>query len=138
MLRWVTVSPVRHSVIYGALGKLWIKSLPNGVPERLTDDRVNGELYPSFSPDGNWIVYATWNDKDKCAIWKVRSDGAGRTKLTSRTGHYVEPDFSPDGKRIVFRRIGGDGLRGNTYDKDQGVYWMPSEGGKASLITEEG
>ncbi|MBI4547862.1 MAG: PD40 domain-containing protein [Ignavibacteriae bacterium] len=138
MLRWVTVSPDQKSVIYNALGKLWIKTLPNGTPKRLTSDKKNFEWYPSFSTDGKGIVYTTWNDEEKGAVQKVRLDGSGQKKLTTRIGHYIEPKFSPDGKKIVFRRVGGDGLRGPTYGKDQGVYWIPSDGGKPALITEEG
>ncbi len=138
MLRFTTVSPDQKSVIYTALGKLYIKELPNGTPRRITDDNANLEIHPSFSADGKWIVYATWNDIDKGAIWKVQPNGSSRKKLTSRTGHYVEPRFSNDGSKIVFRRAGGDGLRGNTYSKEQGIYMMSLGGGKPTLVTEEG
>lgn len=138
MLRFVTVSPDQKSVIYTALGKLYIKELPSGTPKRITNDEKNFEVWPSFSNDGKWIVYATWNDQEKGAIWKVKPGGGSRTKLTTRTGHYVEPRFSPDGTRIVYRRATGDGLRGNTFSKEPGIYWVSSEGGKPSLITEEG
>ncbi|MGB2867684.1 MAG: amidohydrolase family protein [Bacteroidota bacterium] len=138
MLRWVTVSPNEKSVIYTALGKLWIKQLPDGMPKRLTADGDAFEVHPSFSPDGRWIVYTTWNDEDGGAVWKVQPDGRNRTKLITMKGHYVEPCFSADGRKIMFRRTGGDELRGDFYSKNQGIYWVSSEGGKPSLITEEG
>ncbi|MGA2623248.1 MAG: amidohydrolase family protein [Bacteroidota bacterium] len=138
MLRWVTVSPDQKSVIYNALGKLWIRSLPQGTPKRLTNDEKRFELFPAFSADGKWIVYATWNDDEQGSLWKVRADGSSQTKLTVRKGHYVEPAFSRDGSRIVFKRIGGDNLRGDEYTHEQGIYCMPASGGKATLITEEG
>ncbi len=137
-LRWVTVAPNQKSVIYNALGKLWVKLMPDGTPRRLTSDEKNFEIYPAFSMDGKWIVYATWNDNEEGALRKIPAEGGTSVKLTSAMGHYVEPSFSPDGKKIVFHRIGGDGLRGRTYGKDQGIYWISSEGGKATLITEEG
>lgn len=138
MLRWVTVSPDEKSVVYSALGKLWIRPLPSGTPKRLTRDETNLELYPSFSPDGRWIVYATWNDTEMGAIQKIRATGSNQTKLTSAKGTYVEPTFSPDGKRIVYRKVGGNDLRGNLYASETGIYWMSSDGGKPMLITEEG
>lgn len=138
MLRFVTVSPDQKSVVYTALGKLYIKELPNGTPRRITNGDNYFELFPSFSSDGKWIVYATWSDAEKGAICKIQPDGSSRTKLTTRTGHYVEPRFSSDGKMIVFRRTTGDGLRGTTYSKEPGIYWIPESGGKMNLITDEG
>jgi Tol biopolymer transport system component/imidazolonepropionase-like amidohydrolase len=138
MLRWVTVSPDQHSVLYTGLGKLWLKQLPGGVPKRVTNDEKNFEWFPSFSPNGKWIVYVTWNDDEKSAVWKVKPDGSSRTKVTTLPGHYAEPSFSPDGSKIVFVRLGGDILTGSTYSKEQGVYWIPADGGKPTLITEEG
>ncbi|MBI3005636.1 MAG: PD40 domain-containing protein [Ignavibacteriales bacterium] len=137
-LRWVTVSPDEKSVVYGALGKLWVRSLPSGTPKRLTKDERNLEFYPSFSRDGRWIAYATWNDEDRGALYKVRADGGGQTKLTAVKGTYIEPAFSNDGKKIIYRRVGGDDVRGPLYSKETGVYWIPSDGGKATLITEAG
>ncbi len=138
MLRFTTVSPDQKDVVYTALGKLYIKRLAGGPPRRVTKAETDFELFPSFSRDGKWIVYAAWNDEAGGAIYKTHPDGSSRTKLTSRPGHYIEPSFSPDGSRIVFRRTGGDGLRGNAYSKDQGIYWIPSSGGTAALITTEG
>jgi len=138
MLRFTTVSPDGKSVVYTALGKLYLKSLPDGEPKRVTDDPLNFELYPSFSADGKWIVYATWNDTGMGAIRKVRPDGSSKTRLTRSRGHYVEPKFSPDGSRIVFRRTGGDNLRGRAWSRETGIYWIPSGGGTPALITEEG
>ncbi|MBI1804789.1 MAG: PD40 domain-containing protein [Ignavibacteria bacterium] len=138
MLRYVTVSPDQRSVVYTALGKLYIKRLPNGTPKRITNGEKNFELFPSFSHDGKWIVYSTWNDGEYGAIWKIHPDGSSATKLTPRKGHYFEPKFSPDDSKIVFQRGGGDNLRGNLYSKDRGIYWMPAGGGEAIFITEEG
>ena len=138
MLRWVTVSPDQRSVVYTALGKLWMKQLSGGEPKRITNDPVNFEWYPSFSPNGNWIVYVSWNDNEKSAVWKVKTDGSSRTRLTTRAGHYAEPSFSPDGSKVVYDRTGGDGLTGNTDSKDQGIYWVSAYGGKPALVTQEG
>ncbi len=138
MLRWVTIAPDEKSVVYTALGKLWIRPLPNGTPRRVTKDERSIELFPSFSPDGRWLVYATWNDADMGAIQKVRLDGSGQTKLTTVKGTFVEPSFSPDGKRVVFRKLGGNTLRGNLFSKETGIYWVSADGGTATMITDEG
>ncbi len=138
MLRWVTVSPDGRRVVYNALGKLWIRELPNGTPRRLTDDDARFELYPSWSPDGRRIVYSTWSDDELGAVWTVRADGRDRKKLTTRPGHYVEPSYSPDGRTVVYRRAGGDRLRGTYYSRERGIYRVAAEGGEPTLVTEEG
>ncbi len=138
MLRWVTVSPDQKTVVYSALGKLWIRPLPNGTPKRLTRDEKNLEIYPSWSPDGKWIVYATWNDVERGTITKIQIDGKNQTKLTTAKGTYVEPSYSHNGKRIVYRKIGADGFRGPLYSKETGVYWIPAEGGTPQMISESG
>ncbi len=137
MLRWVQTAPNGKSVIYQALGHLYLKDLPNGTPRRLTSNE-HFEFYPSWSADGKWIVYTTWTDSEKGAVYKVKSSGGSGMKVSSVRGTYTEPSFSRDGKRIVFVKNGGDRLRGQTYTNEPGVYWIPSDGGTATFITEEG
>jgi imidazolonepropionase-like amidohydrolase/Tol biopolymer transport system component len=138
MLRWSTVSPDQERVVYTALGKLWVKDLPDGAPRRVTREYHGWELFPSWSPDGRTLVYATWDDTDLGAIRAVGVDGRGARKLTAAPGHYVEPSFSASGDRIVYRRIGGDGLRGDLYSRDGGVYVMSTTGGEPDLVTDDG
>jgi imidazolonepropionase-like amidohydrolase/Tol biopolymer transport system component len=138
MLRWVSVSPDQRRVAYTALGKLYVKDLPGGTPRRVTRGGNDLELYPSWSPDGRTLVYATWNDSTYGAIRTVRSDGSNTRTITTVPGHYVEPAFSADGGRIVYRRIGGDNFRGRLHSRDRGVYIIPAGGGEPALVTEQG
>ena len=138
MLRWVTVSPDQRRVVYTALGKLYVKELPAGQPRRVTNDSRNVEIYPSWSTDGRTLVYATWDEDSLGAIRVIGLDGRGARKLTTKLGHYIEPRFSENGQQVVYRRIGGDGLRGTLYTNDRGVYLVPTAGGEPKLVTEEG
>jgi len=137
MLRWASVSPDQRRVLYNAVGHLWVKELSSGTPRRLTS-ATHSELFPSWSPDGASIVYATWSDDSLGAIRIVAADGSSSRVLTRVPGHYIEPRFSTDGRQVVYRRIGGDGLRGNLYNRNTGVYVVPAAGGDARLVTEEG
>lgn len=73
--------------------------------------------YPNWSPDGSMLTFDSC-DSGKAAgcrgdIWVMRADGSGKTRLTSSqpTGQLGStnrfdlrnnPDFSPDGRSIVF------------------------------------
>lgn len=137
LLRWVSVSPDQRRVLYTALGRVWVKDLAGGAPRRLTSGTAF-ELYPSWSPDGGSVVYATWDDDSLGAIQVASLDGSTVRTLTREPGHYIEPRFSPDGQQVAFRRIGGDQLRGTLYTRETGVYRVPSGGGAAVLVTREG
>jgi imidazolonepropionase-like amidohydrolase/Tol biopolymer transport system component len=140
MLRWVEVSPRGDRVAYEALGHVWIRDLPTGAPRRLTAQKDHFELYPSFSRDGRWIVYTTWNDEKAGTIRVAPAAGGEGRVVTTEPGHYREPVFSPDGTRIAFRRDTGGFLVTSDWSFDPGIYWVPSRppGGKASLVTRDG
>ncbi len=138
MLRWVTVSPDQRRVVYTALGKLYVRDLPNGTPRRVTSGGSENEAYPSWSPDGQTIVYATWDPDSLGAIRTVQLDGRNPRRLTTRPGHYTAPRFAPDGKQVVFRRVGGDPNRGVEHSREQGIYLVVATGGPARFITREG
>lgn len=138
MLRWVSVAPDGRSVVFQALGKLWIRDLPAGTPRRLTREEGHWELFPAWSPDGRTIVYTTWSDRELGAVRTIQRDGRSARRLTREPGHYVEPSFSADGQRVVYRRVGGDGLRGNLYARETGIFWIPARGGEPTLITRAG
>ncbi len=76
MLRGAVVAPDGKSVVYSALGKLWIRALPTGTPKRLTA-RDDLEYAPAFSPDGRTIVYASWRDAERGRIRTIGVNGSG-------------------------------------------------------------
>ncbi|MFW7379009.1 MAG: amidohydrolase family protein [Oligoflexus sp.] len=138
MLRWVEVSPRGDQVVYSAQGRLYVRDLPEGKAKRLTRDEENFEFYPSYSPDGKTIIYASWNDKDHGRIRTVASRGGRSRILTEQPGHYAEPRFSPDAKQIVYRRLSGSYLTGPWWDMETGLFVMPANGGKSVKIAKNG
>jgi len=145
MLRDVRVSPDGKTVVYSALGKLYVKQLPDGQPRRLTTSTAavgspenSFEFFPSFSRDGQWIVYVTWNDAEMGRVRVVRPDGAAARDVITQPGHYVEPSFSPDGQTLVYRRVDGDDTRGSYFGGDAGIYVVPAAGGTPALVRDAG
>lgn len=138
-IRNAVTSPDGKTLLFNAAGYLWKKSLPNGKPERLTQG-TDLEFEPSFSPDGQQVVYVTWNDENKGAIYRLNLNArnAQPQKITTEKGIYRTPVYSPDGQKIVYQKEDGNGHLGYTYAVDPGLYWMSANGGEAHFITEDG
>jgi imidazolonepropionase-like amidohydrolase/Tol biopolymer transport system component len=138
MLRWVTVSPDGRHVAFQSLGRIYVRSLPNGEPRPLTRQIDHFEFHPSWSRDSRNIVYTTWDDEELGTVRIVSAQGGMGTVLTDKPGHYVEPVFSPDGSKVIYRKISADRLRSPTWTHDTGIYSVPVRGGKPQLITKKG
>ncbi|MBZ4417550.1 amidohydrolase family protein [Myxococcus sp. RHSTA-1-4] len=138
MLRWVQVSPRGDRVVYQALGKLYVRELPNGTPRRLTKQEEHLEFYPSFSRDGKSIVYTTWDDEKLGSIRVVPATGGEGKVLTSKPGYYVEPALSPDGKALVYRASGDGYLMPGQWSRETGLFVMPVSGGTPRRLSRDG
>ncbi|MCH7664833.1 MAG: PD40 domain-containing protein [Acidobacteria bacterium] len=136
MLRWVQVSPDGSKVLYQALGYIWVKDLPDGHPKRLTTQTDHFEFYPSWSPDGERIVYTTWHDRELGSVRMIDARGGESHVITEDPGHYIEPQISPDGNTIVFRKVQSGWLMSPIWSKDPGIY--AATFAETWLVTREG
>ena len=137
MLRWVQVSPDRRSVLFQALGHIYIRALPDAKPRRLTRDKEL-EFYPSFSRDGKSVVYTTWDDEKLGSVRIVKVKGGRSRTITRKPGHYIEPALSPDGRKVVYRRVRGGRLRSQKWSHDPGIYVADVKTGDAELVSRSG
>lgn len=127
-LRWVQTSPDGRQVVYSALGHLYLKTLPDGQPRRLTTQNEHFELYPSFSRDGRHLVYSTWHD-ERLGHVMLRELASGKERrLTEQGGKYLHPRLSPDGRRIAFIKLRGGYLTTPWQGLGQGVFVQRADG----------
>jgi len=100
---------------------------PGGSLKRLTETR-GYDAEGSYSPDGKWIAFASnrqvfareLTDEDRetlernpaffAEIYLMPAAGGAARRLTDVEGYDGGPFFTPDGKRIVWRRFDGEGL----------------------------
>lgn len=146
-IRQAVTSPDGKTLVFNAAGFLWKKTLPNGKPSRLTSGE-DLEFEPSFSKDGKYLVYVTWNDENMGAIHRIewQNTKSKPVKLTTEKGIYREPAFSPlDINTIVYRKESGNSHQGFSFTKEPGIYLLKVSYAKktgysseSKLVTKEG
>jgi Tol biopolymer transport system component len=119
----------RYSWDYDPEMELYVRSAKTGMLRRLTNKR-GYDAEASYSPDGQWIVFSSTRQAyerqlsaaeqkqletdpsyfAEIYIMRADADGSGPKRLTNVPGYDGGPFFSPDGKRIIWRRFDEAGL----------------------------
>jgi Tol biopolymer transport system component len=119
----------RYSWDYDPEMEIYARSATTGTYRRLTNMR-GYDAEASYSPDGRWIAFSSTRsayDRPLSAaeqkqlaadpsyfgeiyIMPADPDGSGVRRLTSVPGYDGGPFFSPDSKRIIWRRFTESGL----------------------------
>lgn len=141
-IRDAVPSPDGSQIAFTALNKLYVQDMPDGTPRRVTNHE-HTEAQPSWSPDGKFIVYVTWNQQEGGHIYKV-DPNARRVRpqqLTSDAAFYITPAWSYSSDRIVF-------AKGNKFDfmntSSANAYyfatdelgWISADGGDINFIAK--
>ncbi|MEM7392698.1 MAG: hypothetical protein AAF492_10155 [Verrucomicrobiota bacterium] len=95
------------------------------VPEKKTDVLLDHALWPTFSPDGQKIVFASLRDAD-IEIYSMDINGSNQKRLTESRGIERHPSFSPDGSRIAFT---------SNRDGNFEIYVMQADGSNPRRVT---
>ena len=140
----------RYAWDYDPEMELYVRSAKGGTLRRLTNAR-GYDAEASYSPDGQWIVFSSTRDAyarelsaaerkqlevdpsyfGEIYLMRADADGSGVKRLTSVPGYDGGPFFSPDGKRIIWRRFDEAGLIAD-------VWTMNLDGSDARQITSFG
>ena len=81
-------------------GDIWIIPVGGGQPRQLTFDACEVG-WPSWSPDGQFIVFSS-SRGGSLTLWRVNVAGGTPTALTTGAGEDTEPDVSADGKKLIY------------------------------------
>ena len=121
----------------GVINAIFVIDAKGGEEQQLTDwDLVAG--YPDWSPDGEWIVFATyplwsWNhDAVVSNLYRMRPDGSEIEQLTFYETPEIranQPHYTPDGKWIIFTAV---------TPSSRSLWVIPAEGGEPIVIAEGG
>ena len=109
LLRFPDIHKDKIAFVYA--GDIWIVSSNGGTARRLTSHK-GMELFPKFSPDGEWIAFSAEYSGNR-QVYIMSVDGGTPKQLTyynnvgpmpPRGGFdYRVLDWTPDGKNILFR-----------------------------------
>lgn len=80
---------------------IFVMNVDGNQQMQLTNDPSN-ELEPSWSPDGEKIVFISDRNGQNFDIYVMNADGSDVTQLTDDSANEFGPVWSPDGTQIVF------------------------------------
>ena len=119
-------------VVFSYAGDLWLASTSGGTATRLTA-HPGVELFPKFSPDGQWVAFTGQYDGDE-QVYVVPAQGGVPTQLTfypargplaPRWGYDNQVyDWTGDGTSVLFRS-----LRYSTSLSDSRLFLVSVAGG---------
>ena len=98
----------KGKVAFSYLGDIWIANEDGGGVTRLTDS-VAREVYPRFSPDGNWVAFSS-NRAGNFDVYVVAATGGKPRQLTFHSANDNVVGWTPDSKRIIFESPRNQGV----------------------------
>jgi len=103
-------SPDGQQLAFIKRQRLMVMHIDGSAPQQLAD-LIATETPPSWSPDGQWLVFSATPPREDtqmrfglgaAELYAIRPDGSDLTRLTYTEEHEVGPLWSPDGVRILY------------------------------------
>ena len=96
---------------------------------RLVQVTFSGGLdgFPSFSPDGNSIVFSSDRSGRFDLYVRQLAENGGEVQLTRDSGGNIQPAWSPDGQWVAYHSL-----------KNGGIWVIPALGGTPRRVTDFG
>jgi TolB protein len=97
-------------------GDIWVMNANGSGRRRITHPRHGFDFDPSFSPDGHRIVFRTSRGRYAPDIYSIGLEGIFVVDVRTRRERQIQPRtgglfpvWSPDGRKIAFSGLAGDG-----------------------------
>src|ERR1051325_8509032 len=97
----------KGKVAFSYLGDIWTANENGSGVQRLTDNKAR-DIYPRYSPDGNWIAFSS-NRDGNYDVFVIPAAGGKPKQLTYHTADDAVVGWSPDGKKVLFSSIRAKG-----------------------------
>lgn len=122
----------RYAWDYDITMDVFIADFDGQYPKQLTKEE-GYDAEASFSPDGKKILFASnrsaynreLSEKEQkqlefdpsyfCELYIMDADGSNVKRLTDNPGYDGGPFFSPDGKKVIWRRFTSDGHQADVF-----------------------
>src|SRR5258708_9602988 len=105
LLRHPTYS--NGKVAFSYLGDIWIANDDGTGVQRLTDHKAR-EVFPRFSPDGDWIAFSS-NREGNYDVYVIPAAGGKPRQLTFNSADDNVVGWTADSKRVLFASSRGKG-----------------------------
>lgn len=122
MLRFPDVSA--DMIVFVYAGDLWIVPKEGGLARQLSSPQGE-EIFPKFSPDGQWIAFSG-NYDGNTDVYLMLAVGGSPKRLTHHPGPDLVVEWYPDGKNVLYRsQMQSPSYRFNRFFKQPAGGGMP-------------
>jgi Tol biopolymer transport system component len=139
-IRDAVPSPDGKRIAFTALDRLYVTDLTGGTSRRVSDQEI-GEYFPTWSPDGSAVAYATW-DGEGGHIMRANLAGGAPVELTRVPALYQQLAWAPDGRRILAVRSASRDFKESIdpFFPNIGAefVWVPATGGDLIVVGSVG
>jgi Tol biopolymer transport system component len=112
--------------------EILVLDVQSGRSVQLTRTPHIDELDPAWAPDGAQLVFVAQRGHRLCDLFVVQANGSARRRLTRSADCEASPQWSPDGRTILYER------RCDSGQARCGIYAVPSDGQQAETFVTTG